>query len=149
MLVFFSDFDRFRFIKESSDELIVEDMQLQEDVVRDFSIFDLKIEETKGLQAFDDLTEDWRRDASHLLHSKEVISLSMDVVEEDALRSLVLKFKVQGENNHHLVVHERLQNLNSLWIEKISEGRQCMFKGDWDDLGVRVGFPRQSEFISA
>ena len=58
MLVFFSDFDRFRFIKESSDELIVEDMQLQEDVVRDFSIFDLKIEETKGLQAFDDLTED-------------------------------------------------------------------------------------------
>ena len=23
-----------------------------------------------------------------------------------------------------------------------------MFKGNWDDLGVRIGFPRQSEFIS-
>jgi len=56
MLTTLGDLLRLFSVEESCDELVIEHIKLQEAIV-DNLVLDFEVEETEGLQAFDDLAE--------------------------------------------------------------------------------------------
>ena len=71
------------------------------------------------MQTLDNLAEDGSFEAGHLLNSKQVIGFPEHGVHEDSFSALSLQLKMQRQKNDHFVIHEALEHLYGLRVEKV------------------------------